>query len=562
MKNYKEMAQSVLRRREIEIKRRKRAFLIGAPCAAAVLVGAAGIGTSVAANSRSGQLQELIHYTSDSNAVNGAADIGTAEIAEAVSSVDIAMVEPEQIDYTNPKVGQTIINITYVKELHMDNGADVDGCDFTEYTLDGLDRFYGLRFSRFSALYPEWELSYDKLGTYTKDYTENKAGLDVCVHELTSNRNTLNYTTEFGGKVSVIAQLSEFEPLSPDFAGSEEDASESFPNAVMHAEYDKKGKLIRQWTQGYDPTASRPADNANADNNKSGTYNSVINGYETAIYGQITKGTTSDVDFFAADIKMSSHVRIIAEGFTDEEFLIILDDFTNNVEGPVTANIKPNVKPTDYTNPNVGQNDIKVLELDEFNIPDDISNRIDLSNFTFKEYNFDELDRNYHLRFNILKELHPDWELSHDKLGTYDETLSDGKVLVHIWDRNTLNYTTDSCAKITVSTGGYLFQPISDETLTFMKPDDPSKFITEPAIADDGTQIGYLSRPIDPNDYLPEPDEGVSTVNGCEALIYRNADGNFLADLDMDSQTVRITAEGLSEEEFLNVLDEFTKYKM
>ena len=323
MKNYEEMAQSVLKRRDIGIKRRRRAFLIGAPCAAAVLVGVAGIGTVVAAHSRGKQPVDLINYHP------GDAGISSAEIAEVVSSADIAAVEPEQIDYTNPNVGQTTINITYVEDIHMDNGTDVDGCDFNEYTLDGLDRFYGLRFSRFSELYPDWAVSYDKLGTYTRDYTENRAGIDMCVHELTSDRNTLNYTTEYGGKVTVIAQKSEFEPLSPDYADHEENTS--VPNHKIHTEYDKNGNIIRQWTDGYDPAASRPADYSDPDNSKSGAYNSVINGYEAAIFGQITKGTTSDVDFFAADIKMSSHVIIITEGFTDEEFLIILDDFTNNV---------------------------------------------------------------------------------------------------------------------------------------------------------------------------------------------------------------------------------------
>lgn len=536
MKNYEEMAQSVLKRRDIGIKRRRRAFLIGAPCAAAVLVGVAGIGTVVAAHSRGKQPVDLINYHP------GDAGSSSAEIAEAVSSADIAAVEPEQIDYTNHNVGQTNINWIYLEDIHMDNGADVDGCDFNEYTLDGLDRFYGLRFSRFSELYPDWVLSYDKLGTYTRDYTENTAGLDVCVHELVSNRNTLNYTTEYGGKVTVTAQKSKFEPLSPDYADHEENTS--VPEPEIHTEYDENGNVIGQTAAGYDPAASRPADYSATEDDQS-KYRSVINGYPAVVCAQIPKNGTSRDNFFAADIAMSSNVRIIAEGVTFRKFEEILDNFTNNIEGPfkITDNI---------TNPDVGKNDIKVQYLDEFNIPDDSLYKND---GTFKEYSFEGLDSIYHLRFNILQELHPDWELSHDKLGAYRRTVKDGEVTMLAWARNTLNYTTDSGAKITVFANYNSYAP----DFTYVKPEHPSKHILEYILDEAGNPIGKV---IDPNDYDPEPDEGVSTVNGCEALICRNADGNFLAYIDMEWTVVRITAEGLSEEEFLAVLDEYTKYKL
>ncbi len=214
---------------------------------------------------------------------------------------------------------------------------------------------------------------------------------------------------------------------------------------------------------------------------------------------------------------------------------------------------------SDYTNPNVGQNDIKVLDIDEFNIDEKPK---DFSGDTFVEETLEELDRTYGLRFDILGQLHPDWELSYDKLGIYyhDSVNHEFATRGLICSRNTLNYTTSSGAKITVSAQYEVFQPISDERLTYMKPNDPSKYKEETVYDDEGNPIGILGRPIDPNDLgEPEPDEGVSTVNGYEALIYRDADGNFLADLDMMPAQVRITAEGLSEEEFLNVLDSFTR---
>ena len=546
MKNYKEMAQSVLKRRDIGIKRRRRALLIGAPCAAAVLVGVAGIGTAVAANNRGRYINPVVDI--QPGPMDGFAEIGAAEgeIAEAASSADIAAVEPEQIDYTNPNVGQTNINVTYLEDIHLDNGANVDGCDFNEYTLDELDRFYRLRFSRLTTVYPDWEVSYDKLGTYTKDTKTD----EMWSHAIVSTRNTLTYTTEYGGKVTVIVQNEQFEPLANVFAEPETETSVSEPE--VHIEYDENGNVIGMSTPSYDPAASRPADYSDPDNGKSRAYNSVINGYDAAVFGQLSKDRVSGVDVYIADIEMASHVRIIAEGVTYMKFEEILDNFTNNIEGPFKVTDK-------ITNPNVGQNEINVLEIDRFNITDE---SIDFSDGTFYEYTLEELDKIYNLRFNILGELHSDWKLSHDKLGAYNAEYTGHGIFIHNPDSfctfNTLNYITSSGAKISVSVDDSFFEPISDERLTFMKLTDPSQSTSETLYDDNGNPIGYLSKPIDPN----EPDEGISTVNGCEALIYRNADGNFLAGIDMGYSCVRITAEGLSEEEFLEILDEFTKYKL
>lgn len=565
MKNYEEMAQSVLKRRDIEVKRRKRAFLIGAPCAAAVLVGAAGIGTAVASQSRGKYINPVVDIAPGAAEVNS-----SAEIAEAVSSADIAVAPAEPIDFTNPNVGQTNIHVVYAEDLHMDNGADVDGYDFTEYTLDAMNSFYGLRFNRLGDLYPEWELSHGKIGTYSRTYSETKAGVDVMVHEYGPDRNTLNYTTENGGKVSVIVQRDKFEPLSPEFAVSEDNTPGSIPAPEIHTEYDENGNVIGQTAAGYNPAASRGPD-ANTQPPERvicypAEFSSIINGYDAIVCGQLTKGETSDIDFFAADIDMASHVRIIAEGLSEEEFKDILDNFTNNVEGPVKTASEPAAdapaEPTGYVNPNVGQNDIKVLDLDEFNIKE---KSIDLGNGTFYEYTFEELDKIYNLHFNILGELHPDWSLSHDKLGTYNIEYFGKKGYIELHnpdnfsDCNTLNYVTGSGAAVSVSAQPEKFEPLSDEIFTDDKPDDPSKYTTETEYDDDGNPVGTIGNPIDPDDRRPDTDEGVSTVNGYEALIYRNADGNFLADLNMVYSRIRITANGMSEEEFLMILDEFTK---
>lgn len=562
MKNYEEMAQSVLKRRDIEVKRRKRAFLIGAPCAAAVLAAAAGVGTVVASQSRGKYINPVVDFPPGAAEVNSSAEIG-----EAVSSADIAVAPAEPIDFTNPNVGQTNIHVVYAEDLHMDNGADVDGYDFNEYTLDEMDNFYGLRFNRLGDLYPEWELSHGKIGAYSRTYSETKAGVDVMVHEYGPDRNTLNYTTENGGKVSVTVQRDKFEPLSPEFAVPEKNTSTSIPAPEIHTEYDENGNVIGQTAAGYNPAAGRGPDPNAQPPERVNCYpaeiSSVINGYDAIVCGQLTKGEASDIDFFAADIDMASHVRIIAKGLSEKEFTDILDNFTNNAEAPLKTDPDAPAEPTGYVNPNVGQNDIKVLDLDEFNIKE---KSIDLGNGTFYEYTFEELDKIYNLHFNILGELHPDWNLSHDKLGMYNIEYF-GKKGYHIEihdpdnfsDCNTLNYVTGSGAAVSVSAQPEKFEPLSDEIFTDDKPDDPSKYTTETAYDDDGKPIGFLSKPIDPDNWRPDTDEGVSTVNGYEALIYRNADGNFLADLNMVYSRVRITADGMSEEEFLMILDEFTK---
>lgn len=546
MKNYNEMAQSVLKRRDIEVKRRKKAFLIGAPCAAAVLVGAAGIGTAVASRSRSVQIQDLYF-------IHNAADVpnSSAEIAEAGNidlpeiSADIADAPAEPIDYTNPNVGKNDIKVLRIEKFKENvSGSAVDPNDFVPYTLEQLDSFYGLRFNRLGELYPSWKFSHDELGIYRRETNDGS----VAKLEMYNTRNSIEYTTESGAKIGILVQHGKFEPVSDEMLTADKPVNVPKPEVIN--EYDENGNIIGQTTPAYDPAENKPVPDEGA---------STVNGYEALIY-------CDENDVYLADLDMASRVRISAAGLSEDEFLEVLDNFTNNVEGPVKTASEPAAdapaEPTGYTNPNVGQNDIKVLDLDEFNIKE---KSIDLSNGTFYEYTLEELDKIYNLRFNILGELHPDWELSHDKLGMYNVEYFGERASIWIQDPdnfsecNTLNYITDNGAAVTVSAQPNKFEPVSDEIFTDDKPTDPSKYTTETAYDDDGNPIGFLSKPIDPDNWRPDTDEGVSTVNGYEALIYCNADGNFLADLNMVYSRVRITADGMSEEEFLMILDEFTK---
>lgn len=537
MKNYEEMAQSVLKRRDIEVKRRKRAFLIGAPCAAAVLAAAAGVGTVVASQSRGKYINPVVDFPPGAAEVNSSAEIG-----EAVSSADIAVAPAEPIDFTNHNVGKNDIKVLRIEKFK-ENGSvsAVDSNDFVPYTLEQLDSFYGLRFNRLGELYPSWEFSHDELGIYRRETNDGF----VTKLEMYNTCNSIEYTTESGAKIGVLVQHGKFEPVSDEMLTADKPVNVPKPEVIN--EYDENGNLIGQTTPAYNPAENKPEPDEGA---------STVNGYEALIY-------CDENGVYLADLDMASRVRISAAGLSEDEFLEVLDNFTNNAEAPLKTDPDAPAEPTGYTNPNVGQNDIKVLDLDEFNIKE---KSIDLGNGTFYEHTFEELDKIYNLHFNILGELHPDWNLSHDKLGMYNIEYF-GKKGYHIEihdpdnfsDCNTLNYVTGSGAAVTVSAQSNKFEPVSDEIFTDDKPTDPSKYTTETAYDDDGKPIGFLSKPIDPDNWRPDTDEGVSTVNGYEALIYRNADGNFLADLNMVYSRVRITADGMSEEEFLMILDEFTK---
>lgn len=540
MKNYEEMAQSVLKRRDIEIKRRKKAFLIGAPCAAAVLVGVAGIGTAVASQSRGKYINPVVDIAPGAAEVNSSAEIG-----ESVSTADIAVAPDEPDDYTNPNAGINDIKVLNIDEIKQSTTVEVIGPDdFTPYKLEDLDRFYGLRFNRLGELYPNWTLSYDKLGIYRHETNDGV----VASLEMYNTCNTLKYTTEKGAEIAVSAQYEKFVPVSDEMFTADKPVKISTPEPIT--EYDENGNVIGQTSPAYDPTkdpAAQPVPDEGI---------STLNGYEALIYRYTVEGLDG---YFIADINMTSRVRIIAEGLSEEEFLEVIDNFTNNVEGPVENGSES----TDNAEPDAAENEIKVLDLDEFNIKEE---NVDPDSATFYEYTFEELNKIYGLRFNTLGELHPDWELSHDRLGTYNVEYFGKKgdvVMIHdpdnFSDRNTLNYITDNGASVTVSAQSTKFEPISDEVFTADKPDDPSKYTTETAYDNAGNPIGILSKPIDPDDWRPDADESVSTVNGHEALIYRNAEGSFLADLDMTFSRVRIAADGISEEEFLEILDEFTK---
>lgn len=354
MKNYEEMAQSVLKRRDMEIKRRRRAFLIGAPCAAAVLVGVVGIGAAVASSPMRGSYLNLAvgrddtdvndtgtnavgienSYPSYSTENAPASSAVHDEISSAgnsdnciippvsensgeiapVSTADIAIdypvdTDPPVNDYTNPNAGINDIKVLELDEFKVNKIVDVSAPDdFVPYTLEQLDSFYGFRFNRLGELYPSWKLSYDKLGVYRRETNDGF----VAKLEMYDTCNTLKYTTENGAEIEVAAQYGKFEPVSDDMLT--DDKPVKIPTPEIINEYDENGNLIGQTTPAYDPTK-----NPNTPTPDEGV--SIVNGYEALIYRDAN-------GFFLADFDMTSRVRITAEGLSEEEFLEVLDNFT------------------------------------------------------------------------------------------------------------------------------------------------------------------------------------------------------------------------------------------
>ncbi|MBD5129265.1 MAG: hypothetical protein HDT43_05010 [Ruminococcaceae bacterium] len=386
MKNYEEMAQSVLKRRDTEIKRRKRAFLIGAPCAAAVLVGVVGIGAAVASQSRG--------------------------------------------KYIHPAVAKPI-----------DNNANAAGNNNIGFDAIGYDTP-----AASAAAFPEY----------------TTGNIDIGSPEIAANTNT------------------------------------DMP--------------------------------------------------------EIASETNIDLPVSTADIETTPEIAPVP-----------------NTSAPMTtsldiAAVEPPV--VDYTNPNSGINDIKVLDIDKFN--ESVTGIVTFGD-GFTPYGLEDLDSFYGLRFNRLGMLHPNWTLAYYDLGVYKRETNDGFIakLELLYTQNALEYTTESGAKIYVAAQYGKFDPVSDEMLTADKPVIYPKPETYTEYDENGNIIAQGTAAYDPTKnppITPEPDEGVSTVNGYEALIYHYTgdlpddipEECFVADLDMNSR-VRIWSMGLSEEEFLKVLDDFTK---
>ncbi len=387
MKNYEEMAHNVLKRRDDEIKRRKRAFFIGAPCAAAVLVGAVGIGKIAYDRFDERRLADLVEsdyiiqnyvtrpngggsnsggFAAGSNidapdstvaektsansslsdmigsSANGDFEISPApeipetapessgetapayssSVSEPVSSdtcIDLPIdTDPPVKDYTNPNSGINdikVLEIDSIDKIRQTAIVEViEPRDFTPYTIEALDNFYGLRFNRLGELYPNWKLSYDKLGVYRREKSDGF----VASLEMYNTCNTLTYTTENGATVEVSAQYDKFFPVSDEMLTADKPVkTENSPSTDIITEYDDNGNVIGMATPSFDPgKVTKPEPDEGV---------STVNGYEALIYRYTLEGYP---EIYLADLDMQSRVRIMAQGLSEAEFLEVLDNFT------------------------------------------------------------------------------------------------------------------------------------------------------------------------------------------------------------------------------------------
>lgn len=249
-------------------------------------------------------------------------------------------------------------------------------------------------------------------------------------------------------------------------------------------------------------------------------------------------------DMFKAQfMRGGSGFLISANGIGEEEFLNIVREYLSY---------------PDFSSSKPGDTKTTVIDVDHFNteVPIDVD-PTELSEMTMNKVNkfFDvELDR--------LSIIHPEWTEIHGKLGIYrhEEIGETVASMSNYYTTNTVDYVTENGAKISVSVQQGKFAPVSDEKFTEDKPVNipPTSTIIE--YDDNGNVIGMATPGYNPDEHpenKPTPDEDASVINGYEAFIHRDASGNFIADIDMHSR-VRITAEGVSESEFLKILDEFT----
>ncbi|MDE6728666.1 MAG: hypothetical protein K2J80_12125 [Oscillospiraceae bacterium] len=233
---------------------------------------------------------------------------------------------------------------------------------------------------------------------------------------------------------------------------------------------------------------------------------SVINGFDAMIY-QFPSGG------FVVDIDMGAIVRIHADRVHKDTLIKIIDAYT-----------KP-------------RSELTKVSFEEINILDEMPNFLrendpfaaeSTDGCEIKNIDAEYVNKYYNMEFDRLGKLHKDWyEEGKDDLKIYfrfEDTL-----VKDVCEINTLYYTTPNYSDIYVRANiGYIPEPETDFY-------DVSYVNGHYAVIYRGGRIGYDDK------------------------IYPNNDAKFGAMVEFGGTVVNITSAGLSEEEFLTVLDEYTK---
>lgn len=352
MKTSEQMTKDVLARRNKELKdnaaKRRRMLMIGAPCATALFIAAAiGIDSALPIekryihktiareeNSAAGYFSSGAPGAANDSIVNNSSaapnemtsgpEICSSGADSSFNASGSGWVEPVGFDFTNPKSGQNDIHVIEVGAFNSENNTVVkDPMDLASFTMEGLYLYYGIEFDRLTKLHSSWGLQHEPFGIY-KRQTSDGFSLSLTMYW---TRNTLNYTTEKGAKVTVSAQIGKFDPLSFEQFAKDKHYTPTYPYLDPPTYPDLSTPPYTS-----DPAASyggaasfggtgayNPENDPNRPTNDEGV--SLLNGYDAYIYRDY-KGN------FAADIDMGTRVRITAIGLSDDEFLQILDEYT------------------------------------------------------------------------------------------------------------------------------------------------------------------------------------------------------------------------------------------
>lgn len=243
---------------------------------------------------------------------------------------------------------------------------------------------------------------------------------------------------------------------------------------------------------------------------------SVLGGYRAIVASASHDGEI----LYGAIIDMAgTNVQISAEGLSEDEFVQVLREYTE-CETPETSE------------------DIIIIHdyipefFEEINPFNQNNSQYDPIKLTFEPIS--DINRYYGLEFDRLTKLRSDWQEQHIEFGIYSRYFEDefsiGKEIVST--RNSIHYTLPNTAElyVTAMTG----------SLNLVTPGMPLV----------GERV-------------------YSRVNGCDAMIYRNGDlhnmrvypnGNvkFGAVVEMGNAVLHFSAAGLTEEEFLGALRDFT----
>lgn len=150
-----------------------------------------------------------------------------------------------------------------------------DDLDFEEYTMEQLNDFYGIEFDRITRLHGNWKGVHPELGVYFDDST-------VAGHGIAWSRNAIYYELPDNSVLTVEAQ---------------------------------KGKLPSSLVAGCAPIPRY----------------STVNGHKAAIYldGYVNKTYPNGNAKLEAVVEFDGTlVRLTAEGFTEELFMSVLDEYT------------------------------------------------------------------------------------------------------------------------------------------------------------------------------------------------------------------------------------------